>query len=714
MTPSRNGADVLDVAEHAPERVTLAKTSATETVTDDATEHGPGGTRLMPPPPRLPAWVRDPKPHLHWWRRYLWRLAGAWALESLSAAGKATRRSLYRGPRKAIVRAHAWATDPSSRMLLDALATRTAHNEWLAVSKERREAIGRHRHWWALGIGALVVVLVVAAFATGDWLVRGVTAVAWVTVMGGWHGRDPADPLFTPVVLKDPRFRKLEPDQLHRAFIAAGLASEPDKPDKKPGPLTIVVNPHRDGPNAQEAVVDLPGGKTVTDALKVRDRLASGLRCQDACLYLSPDRYSPDTHAGRVILRQLRTDPLAAAPVRTPLLTMDSTDVFSCLPVGLDERGDLVTLSPLWRSLLFTGQARTGKSFSARLLCLGIVLDVRVRVGAVFCAKGASDHEPVARLAYASGFGCDDTVRRRLAAALRMFCDEIPARNEEMRKLPISQRREGKLTKALAKRFPPTLILLEEVQDYFSNGDRSDKLGREIEALVKRLVKTGPSCGFIVILCTQRPDKESIPTALKDQFQTRIGFRNSGDQVQVMAMGSGMADKGFDVRRLPAGERYRGASFIVGEGLPERYWDGGTLCKWHLGDEEDADAIVERAFQARIDRELLSGMALGQEVDTGQVTLLDDIAGVFRAGDEWLWSDVILERLAEAFPGRYRYDAQSFGVAVKGVGLATTPKGKRVNGENVNRAAVTLDALTEALERRAELLDQGDDEDDDA
>lgn len=717
--PSPNGAaahEVLDVTEARAASVTLKKpASDTAAPPPSDIEARPGGTRLMPPPPSLPRWVSDPKAHLDWWRRYLWRIAGAWALESLSAAGKAARRSMYRGPRKAIERAHRWATDPTSKALLDQLAGRTATQDWLRVSEERRKSVGEHRGAIALGAGLAVVALAVGALLTGDLPLKLLTAAVWIAVFGGWQGRDPADPLFTPVVLRDPKYRKLEPDHLHRAFIAAGLASDPGKPGK-PGPLDIVVAPHREGPNAQVATVDLPHGKEAADAVKVRGRIASGLRCRSSCLFLSPDRFSPDTHDGRVIVRLTRTDPMAADPVRTPLLTMESTDIFSRLPVGLDERGDLVAISPLWRNVLVTGQARTGKSFCARLVTLGMVLDWTVRVGAVFCAKGSSDHQPLARLAYASGFGPHEHVRRLLAATLRTFCDEIPARNEAMAKLPISMRREGKLTKELARRFPVTLILLEEVQDFFSNGDRSDKLGREIESLVKRIVKTGPSVGFIVVMCTQRPDRESVPPAIKDQFQLRIGLRNTGDAVQVMAMGSGMADLGFDVRTLPAGEKYAGAAYIVGQGLPERYIEGGTFTKFHLADEDDADSIIDRAVTMRVERELLTGMAAGQDVDTGTVTLLDDIASIVRADDvEFIWSDEILRRLGEAFPGRYeRLDVQRFGTAVQAVDLATETISRRVDSKPVTRAGIYLERITEALGRRAELLDQDDEDEDEA
>jgi S-DNA-T family DNA segregation ATPase FtsK/SpoIIIE len=727
-SPSPNGAashDVIDVTETAAKRVTLAKASVTGDAPADDTERGPGGERLMPPPPRLPGWVRDPRAHLDWWLQYLWRLAGAWALQSLGAAGKATRRSLYRGPRQAVVRTHAWATDPPSKQLLDQLAEKTATIEWLNVSRERREAIGQHRPWMALA-GALAVVATLAGgLLAGELPVKAFTAVAWVAVFGAYYGKDPTDPLFAPVTLKDPKYRKLEVGHLHRAFVAAGLASDPDKPGR-PGPLDIVIAPHREGPNAQVATVDLPHGKVASDAVKARKAIASGLRCRSECLFLSADRFSPDTHDGRVIVRQTRTDPMAGAAIPTPLLTMDHTDIFSVLPVGLDERGDLVTISPLWRSILFSGMARTGKSFSARLLTLAMVLDWTVRVGAVFCAKGSSDHQQLARLAYASGFGDDDDVRRLLAATLRTFVDEIVERNKEIAKLPVSARREGKLTKALLKRFPVTLILLEEVQDFFSNGDRKDKLGLEIERLVIKLVKKGPSVGFITILATQRPDRESIPTKIKDQFQLRVGLRNTGDAVQVMAMGSGSADLGFDVRSLPVGDQYRGVSYIVGEGIDARYLEGGTICRWHYASEEDAEAIIDRALTMRIERELLSGMAAGQEVDTGVVTLLDDVAAVFAAGDlqttgsrgPWLWSHEILRRLDEAFPGRYRYDPQSFGVAARGVGLVTESISQRVeDGEKTKprtNAGLTLETVARALAERAERLDQDDDDEEEA
>lgn len=703
--------EVVDLTKlPAPPKTTPETTSGrpAETTGETAGESaGPGGERLMPPPPRLPGWLRDPRAHGQWWARYLYRIVGAWALQSGSAGWKATGRSLYRGPARAAQQAHRWATDPASKVLLDDLARRNATGDWLRVADQRHKTIGAHRPYVALAAGLGVVMLAVGGLVYGTWSMRVLVSVVWVVVFGAWYGRDPAEPLFTPVVLKDPRYRKLEPDHLHRAFIAAGLASEPGKPGK-PGPIDIVVNPHREGPGAQVATVDLPHGRTVADAIKARDRIASGGRWQSSCLFLSADRFSADTHDGRLIVRLTRTDPMAADPVVSPLVGMDSTDVFDAVPVGVDERGDLVTVAPLWRSILVSGQARTGKSFSARLLALAMVLDPAVRVGAVFDAKASADHRELARLAYASGFGDDDDVRRLLAATLRAFCDEIIERNQSIAKLPISQRREGKLTKRLAQRYPVTLVLLEEIQDLFSGGVRSDKLGREIEALVTRIVKKGPSVGFVTIISTQRPDKDSVPPALRDQFQLRIGLRNVGDAVQVMALGSSAADLGFDVRTLPAGDRYRGAAYLVGEGLPERYIEGGCFTKFHFADETHAHEIIERALQARIDRELLCGMAAGDEVDTGAVTLLDDIAAVFEPGEDWLWSHIIIDRLTDAFPGRYHYDAQSFGNAVKGIGLATEPLDKRVERKPVRNAGLRWAHVAAAVAARTDALDDPD------
>ena len=60
---------------------------------------------------------------------------------------------------------------------------------------------------------------------------------------------------------------------------------------------------------------------------------------------------------------------------RTPLLACKPTDIWRPAPMGLDERGQLVTVPLMWNSLLVGALPRAGKTFAARLLALYCALD---------------------------------------------------------------------------------------------------------------------------------------------------------------------------------------------------------------------------------------------------------------------------------------------------------------------------------------------------
>lgn len=75
---------------------------------------------------------------------------------------------------------------------------------------------------------------------------------------------------------------------------------------------------------------------------------------------------------------------------------------------------------------------------------------------------------------------------------------------------------------------PAVLILMDECQVYLdlrSQVTKQDKeLATEIDSLVRDLLKRGRSAGILVILATQRPTADSIPTAIRDNAALRCSF----------------------------------------------------------------------------------------------------------------------------------------------------------------------------------------------
>ena len=72
------------------------------------------------------------------------------------------------------------------------------------------------------------------------------------------------------------------------------------------------------------------------------------------------------------------------------------------------------------------------------------------------------------------------------------------------------------------------LLVIDECQGYFDEGGRTKddrELIGKIKRLVSKIVKLGRSSGYFVILMTQKPTNDSIPTAIRDNCGLRIAFR---------------------------------------------------------------------------------------------------------------------------------------------------------------------------------------------
>ena len=322
-----------------------------------------------------------------------------------------------------------------------------------------------------------------------------------------------------------------------------------------------------------ELVVRVRRGQSVADVENRCDQLAACLRVREVRVL----RDRSDGALARVTL--VRRDPFeGAAPLPWPHSNTESTSLWDPVPLGVDERGELVRVGLVERNVLIGGEPGAGKSVALSTLVALAALDCDSRVWLldgklVELAVWA----PVAeRLVGPNG---DEAigVLRELQVGMEERYRDLLARG--LRKV----RREDAL--------PLHLVVCDELAFYVSLPDKNER--REFAELLRDLVARGRAAGIIVVAATQKPGSDVVPTALRDLFGFRLAMRCNTPQASDTILGQGWASAGADASTIPGGQR--GVGYLLAEGeRPER------IKGFHLSDEEVRE-VAERASDRRAD-----------------------------------------------------------------------------------------------------------------
>jgi DNA segregation ATPase FtsK/SpoIIIE, S-DNA-T family len=556
---------------------------------------------------------------------YLWRVIG-WALIGAARILGLQLRwwwlSEQRGLRSAAV------------ISGDAKTWQTLHDTARETRRTRAIILG-------LELAALAVAVVVLAHLALWW--AWALAAAVLLPLLAHHGR-PADRRIVTPATVTARFRRLNADIVLRAYYSAGLG-HPDKPGQQ---VTFGSPMARDG-DGSRVVVDLPYGKGLKHAIAAKDDIASGLDVTESQVFLRRDPTSYRRHTLWVADR----DPLAVPVGRTPLLACKATDIWEPAPLGLDERGQLVTVPLMWNSLLVGALPRAGKTFSARLLALYAALDPYVRLS-VYDAKGSPDWRKFALVADRCAFGLTPTRDGIPAEILLDTLLDIKAdaqdRYTRLSEMPTDVCPEGKLTREIARdpRFgmPIRFLLLEEFQEYFDLGE----ISKDISSLLVFLAKVCPGAGIILVGSTQKPS--GIGTghvseqfkSFRDNMGLRFGLRTSSYTVSDMVLGQGAYSEGLDTSTLLP--QYKGVGILRGAS------DKSPTVRTYLADGQDAERILTAARAMRERAGTLTGMAAGLDITTEARDVLADVLAVLGEDTGAHWP-VLAERLAQRFPDRW-------------------------------------------------------------
>ncbi|MEV7971491.1 hypothetical protein AB0O34_36705, partial [Sphaerisporangium sp. NPDC088356] len=237
---------------------------------------------------------------------------------------------------------------------------------------------------------------------------------------------------------------------------------------------------------------------------------------------------------------------------------------------------------------------------------------------------------------YASG--AKDSTIEECVCSLREVHKDLERRADVIDGLPEQACPENKVTADLAAQrslgLHPLVFAIDECQELFSHEDYGD----EAEKLCTAIIKRGRALGIILLLATQRPDKDSMPTGVSGNVLVRFCLKVAGQTENDMVLGTSAYKNG--VRATTFTDEDLGIGYLLGVSTEAR------IVRGYYVDNPAAGRIADRARAMREAAGTLSGYAAG-EVDKTQpptYDLLADILTVVPATEEKVWNSVVVDR----------------------------------------------------------------------
>lgn len=595
-----------------------------------------------------------------------------------------------RGAAVSAARLSGWITDAEGQAVRADAVRRNHAEDYLKLSRQR-DARVKSRAIVA-GTGAAVVLICAAALSVAGPMWQGAGVVVAVLALG-WAGAPKDNPLIGPAVLI-PAYTRLTSDVVLRALGALGIPALTQAVAKGGRGLAFVAPIREDGPGWR-AEVDLPWGVTAVDVMEKRRELASGLRRPLGCVWPEPVH---EEHSGRLVLWVGKHEMRNAPQPAWPLERKGAANVFAPAPLGTDPRGKTVSVTIFENNFLIGAAPGQGKSFTLLPLLYTCCLDPATQVW-LFNFKGDAFYNDVETVVHRYVTGIDDDAILAGLNALKALKAEILRRVKIFNAIGDRLGTDKKLTREVALDpkldVPVITAFFDEVQNLFAHPKYGDEAGK----LAEFIIKIGRSLGIVLVLATQRPDKDSIPTGVSGNVTVRICLRVIGQMENDMILGTSAYKKGIRATEFTTLDK--GIALVVGaheEPVIERsfYPINGR-------------AVADRARDIRTKAGRLTGDAAGIAVPVATdaaPTVLDDLAAVFDSiafVNDKVWGAELLALLTAHRAETYRlWKVKTLTEALKPFGVKPVGAGRQVNGKYVNNNGYTREALAAALTQRDE------------
>ncbi|MFG2037324.1 cell division protein FtsK [Dactylosporangium sp. NPDC048998] len=589
---------------------------------------------------------------------------------------------LFRGTGRAL----RWASaEEGNWALRQAAAQRGDADAWLKLDARRqRQSTWR---WWVLGAAAAAMATGATVVALGPEWWRYAAAAVVVPVLAR-VGR-PADKPLTDRVSEGTRYRKLTAELVRRALTSLQIAAINSAVAKDSKAISFPVDIHRDGPG-HLAVVDLPYGVEASEVVARRGKLASAMR-------LPLDQVWPEPapgHTGRLALWVGYEPASAMKQPAWPLLSASAkVDVFKTFPFATTPRLDAVGIDLMFRNYLFGGQPGSGKTFALRDLILAAALDPRVEIRG-YELKGVGDFAVLAPVMAEYGNGFDDDTLARCFAFIEWLYEECRRRSKRIEHYAkLGKAPENKVTPELASLkgsgLHPLVAWFDELQELMTS-----KYGKDAGEILEKVIKLGRALGVIILIGTQIPDKDSLPTGITRNVNSRFCLSVADQTANDMILGTSAYKNGHRATVFqPVVEA--GWGILAGFGKP-------SPVRSFYVDTTAAARIVARAVALRTGAGTLPNPDEQTRDAAPAFDLLGDLARIWPAGEKAAWNETLCALLAELRPDVYTgWEPAQLSTALKPHGaVKVADVGRRIDGKATTRRGIKhADLLTAIAER---------------
>ncbi|OEV04020.1 hypothetical protein AN219_37590 [Streptomyces nanshensis] len=667
---------------------------------DRADASGPGKLERIRDAKRMPVrpdWLRSKSGFVNgatWVAGYAGHTAAFHALRSPVYAGRLMLRT-PRGLSRTLTGLGRWARDAESAPLRAAEAQRENTGEWLKVARQRDKRVRWRGTCLLVGAPFVLALLVFLAFFAPA-LVQA-AALCGAFVVFGLLGAPADSPLSTRAVVKT-EVTKLTGDIVVKAMAAIGISQITAAVAKGGEGIEFVSPIVREGPGWR-ADINLPLGVTPGDVVGKRSRLASGLRRPLGCVWPEGD---PGAHEGRLVLWVGDKDLSQTGNVKWKLSGGKSHDVFKRVPFGLDPRGRSQSVPLIQHNVLVGSLPGQGKTASIRVLACGAALDPSVELW-LHENKGTGDLDELAKCSHRFVSGIDDDSIAYAAKSLKLLRTEVMRRAAAIKKLPRDLCPDKRVTRQIADKRSlklwPLVAVFDECQNLFAHAKYGKQAGDDAEFIIK----LGRALGVTLILATQRPDKDSLPTGISGNVSIRFCLKVAGQTENDMILGTSAYKNGVRATIFRPGIPAEGGDAGIG------YLAGATatptVVRTAYLDDNATAKVADHAHALRKAAGTLSGIALGEDADAAggpSYDLLADILAVVAEDEERVWNERIAARLAELRPEVYGgWKGENVTAALKPYGVKTRDvAGTTDDGNRTTRRGIVRDDITTAIAQR--------------
>lgn len=247
--------------------------------------------------------------------------------------------------------------------------------------------------------------------------------------------------------------------------------------------------------------------------------------------------------------------------------------IYDPIHLGIDENAARVELTLIYRNLIAAGEPGSGKSGALNNIVAHAALADDCRLWLMDGKRVELGlWRPCAEVFVGSSL--DEAIERLVELQTEMDhrYDLLDAAG--LRKITV-----GDGTEAI-------MLVVDELAYYSATvGDKRTR--EQFSILLRDLVARGRAAGIIVVIATQRPSHDIIPTSLRDLFGYRLAFRCTTETSSDIVLGHGWHARGVDASTLDPG--VPGVGWLLAEGgIPRR-----IRCSW-LSDNDIA-SITGRA-----------------------------------------------------------------------------------------------------------------------